>query len=166
MEHLLLLQVVEYDDRRVQLRVALRLVQREARREEGDQCLAERPLLDRLMQNGLLVKEDGCELLPTVNGEARQPVEHLHHRFALGLLAHCTHADYNRPLGQITLRPLQNGRHGRHGRRHGAVRPRTAEVLILTYVFHRRASSDCGCPGERGRMTSSGHSNFSAVCEC
>mmetsp|Transcript_16239 Transcript_16239/g.41399 ORF Transcript_16239/g.41399 Transcript_16239/m.41399 type:complete len:302 (+) Transcript_16239:1383-2288(+) len=78
-EPLLLVQVVE-DEGLAQRDVCNRLVQREPGREEGDQRIDHRPLLDGLVEDHLLVKVDHLELLVPGHLEGAQAVHRLPHR--------------------------------------------------------------------------------------
>ena len=117
-EEPLLREVVERE-RLPQRDVRLRLLQREARREEGDQRLAQRPLLDRLVEQRVVAEVDDAELAPPVRRVRREQVQHLVHRLRPRLLVHRAHADDDRPaVAQRAPRRLRaRGRWRRRVRR-------------------------------------------------
>mmetsp|Transcript_15879 Transcript_15879/g.39692 ORF Transcript_15879/g.39692 Transcript_15879/m.39692 type:complete len:1113 (+) Transcript_15879:556-3894(+) len=96
LQEVLLAEVVD-EVRPPQAHVVLCLLQREAVGEPGHQALHHRPLLHRLVQDGLIAKVDDLKL-----AGAPQPVQDLPHRLGLRLLVHGAHTHDN--VGQLVGR--------------------------------------------------------------
>ena len=74
---------------------------------EGDEAVAEGPLLHRLLQDHLLGKDDDVDVV-----ELTKALQDLSHRLGFGLLHHSTYADHD-----LSLRRLVEGK-GRMETRH------------------------------------------------
>mmetsp|Transcript_32239 Transcript_32239/g.96895 ORF Transcript_32239/g.96895 Transcript_32239/m.96895 type:complete len:203 (+) Transcript_32239:2884-3492(+) len=84
-------QIVD-DERLSELRVRDGLVQRKPRRVERDEALDDRPRLDGLFQDLLLVEDDDAEEV------LRQAAQNLAHGLGRRLLGHRADAQHDRPL--------------------------------------------------------------------
>ena len=93
--HFLLLEVLE-DERLAECGVALRFLERKSGGEEGNQGVADRPLLDWAVQDHLFWKESNLKLALAPACEGRQSSEDLHHRTATRFLLHGAHTDDER----------------------------------------------------------------------
>ena len=89
--------------RPAQRRVGLSLAQRKSGGEERDERLAQRPLVDGPLQNGLLVENEDLELRLPVMREGADAIQDLHHGTRFCLLRHRANADDDWPAPRPLL---------------------------------------------------------------